>query len=68
MKKLLFSISLICFTLSLSAQSIGNLKTTNKKWAFKTMKKASKRIYINSFNVNFEVYKEAINFKAGGWR
>ncbi|MBU3010251.1 hypothetical protein KO506_02440 [Polaribacter vadi] len=66
MKKLLFSISLICLTLSLSAQSIGNLKTTNKKWAFKTMKKASKRIYINSFNVNFEVYKEAIDFKAGG--
>ena len=30
------------------------------------MKKATKRIYINSFNVNFEVYKEAIDFKAGG--
>lgn len=66
MKKLLVSIALICFTVSLQAQSIGDVKTTNKKWAFKTMKKATKRIYINSFNVNFEVYKEAIDFKAGG--
>lgn len=30
------------------------------------MKKAPKKIYINSFNVNFEMYKEAIDFKAGG--
>ena len=66
MKKLLLSIIVICFTISVNAQSLGNLKTTNKKWAFKTMKKATKRIYINSFNVNFEVYKEAIDFKAGG--
>lgn len=30
------------------------------------MKKAPKKIYINSFNVNFEMYKEAIDFKSGG--
>ncbi|QOD60180.1 hypothetical protein H9I45_12630 [Polaribacter haliotis] len=66
MKKLLLSVIVICFTISVNAQSLGKIKTTNKKWAFKTMKKATKRIFINSFNVNFEVYKEAIDFKAGG--
>jgi len=30
------------------------------------MKKAPKKIYINSFNVNYEFYKEAVDFKLGG--
>lgn len=29
------------------------------------MKNAPKKIFINSFNVNFEIYKEAIDFKLG---
>ena len=66
MKKIFLLVFVICFANSVNSQSIGKIKTTSKKWAFKTMKKASKRIYINSFNVNFEVYKEAIDFKAGG--
>ncbi|KGL61950.1 hypothetical protein [Polaribacter sp. Hel1_85] len=66
MKKLfLFTIG-ICFAISLNAQSLGNVKITNKNYGLSKMKKASKRIYINSFNVDFEIYKEAVDFKAGG--
>ena len=66
MKKLLLPLFIICFAIALNAQSIGKLKTTNTGWGIKNMKKSSKRIYINSFNVNFEIYKEAIDYKSGG--
>jgi hypothetical protein len=66
MKKTLLSVIVICFTITLNAQSIGNLKITNSNWGLNKLKKAPKKIYINSFNVNFEIYKEAIDFKAGG--
>lgn len=56
----------ICFAISLNAQNIGDVKITNKKYGMSKMKKAPKKIYINSFNVNYEIYKEAIDFKAGG--
>ena len=42
------------------------MKISDKSWGLKRMKKAPKKIYINSFNVNYEIYKEAIDFKAGG--
>ncbi|WP_435414500.1 hypothetical protein [Polaribacter aestuariivivens] len=66
MKKIIIVLSIICFTISINAQNIGKLKTTNKNYGMSKMKKAPKKIYINSFNVNFEIYKEAIDFKVGG--
>jgi hypothetical protein len=66
MKKVFLSTIVICFTISLHAQSLGKLKITDKTYGLNKMKKSSKKIYINSFNVDFEIYKEAIDFKAGG--
>jgi hypothetical protein len=66
MKKILLTSILICISIIVHSQSIGNVKITNKNYGLSKMKKASKRIYINSFNVDFEIYKEAVDFKAGG--
>ncbi|AQS94061.1 hypothetical protein BXQ17_08275 [Polaribacter sp. BM10] len=64
-KNILLSVAL-CLSFTLNAQTLDNLKITSKKYGLSKMKKAQKKIYINSFNVNFEIYKEAIDFKAGG--
>jgi hypothetical protein len=66
MKKLFLSAIVICFAISLNAQSLGKIKITDKTYGLNKMKKSSKKIYINSFNVDFEIYKEAVDFKAGG--
>lgn len=66
MKKLLLSISVLFISFSLNAQSIGELNISNSKYGMNSIKKAPKKIYINSFNVNYEIYKEAIDFKSGG--
>lgn len=66
MKKLVITAIVFCFTFSLHTQSIEDVKITNKKYGMSKMKKAPKKIYINSFNVNYEFYKEAIDFKVGG--
>ncbi len=65
-KTIAFSIIFCISSLFITAQKIGQVKTTNKKYGLSSMKKAPKKIFINSFNVNFEMYKEAIDFKAGG--
>ncbi len=66
MKKVIFTNIALLFVFAINAQSLGNLKITAQKYGLNKMKKASKRVYINSFNVNYEIYKEAIDFKAGG--
>lgn len=53
-------------SLSLSAQDLGEMTVKKNFYGAKTMKKAPKKIYINSFNINYEFYKEAVDFKNGG--
>jgi hypothetical protein len=48
------------------AQGLGEFKPSTQDYGTGKLKKNAKRIYIASFNVNFEVYKEAINYKASG--
>ncbi|WP_299062657.1 hypothetical protein [uncultured Polaribacter sp.] len=66
MKNLLTFLIAIAITITGNAQDLGDVKITSKKYGLSKMKKASKKIYINSFHIDFEVYKEAVDFKAGG--
>ncbi|QNM84666.1 hypothetical protein H9W90_10705 [Polaribacter pectinis] len=67
MKKFNYILIAIFFiSFSALSQNIEDLKIKTKFYGAKKMKKDPKKIYINSFNVNFEIYKEAIDFKAGG--
>ncbi|MCI2229719.1 hypothetical protein MC378_11125 [Polaribacter sp. MSW13] len=66
MKNLFNFILLLFFVQTINSQGIGELKIKSQKYGMNRMKKAPKKVYINSFNVNFEIYKEAIDFKAGG--
>ena len=51
--------------LSSNAQSLGEFKPGIQDYGTGKLKKNPKKIYIASFNVYFEVYKEAIDFKQG---
>lgn len=66
MKKTLLFITLLGTALYLNAQNIEKVEINNTKYGLSNLKKAPKRIYINSFNINYEFYKEAVNFKSGG--
>lgn len=50
---------------AVNAQSLGEYKPSVNKYGLNKLKKAPKKIFIYSFNVNFEVYKEAVDFKQG---
>jgi hypothetical protein len=59
-------ISIFFISLSSFSQTTEEVKIKTKFYGASKMKKAPKKIYINSFNVNYEIYKEAVDFKAGG--
>ena len=61
---------LLLFVVSFGfAQNLGEFKPSKQSYGKKNYKSANKRIYIASFNVNFEIYKEAIDYKrSGGFR
>lgn len=48
------------------AQDIAEFKPSLQKYGLGKLKKGPKKIYIASFNINFETYKEAISYKAAG--
>ncbi len=60
------SVLLLLFTFSLSAQSLGEYKPGLSKYGIKEFKKGTKKIYISNFSINFEVYKDAVDYKAAG--
>ena len=62
----LFFLYFLAFSAAIFSQEIGDIKIKNNFYGARTMKKAPKKIYINSFNVNYEFYKEAVDFKVGG--
>ncbi len=69
MKKLLF-ITFLCFGFQLKAQDLGEYKPLITKFKLNKFSDANNRIYINKFNVNFQLYNEMIDHKNGGkmWR
>ena len=50
----------------LQAQTLGEFKDQEGGYGAKQLKKAEKKIYISSFKTNFEIYKDAVNYKAEG--
>ncbi|RMA57249.1 hypothetical protein [Ulvibacter antarcticus] len=54
------------FTLSLQAQSLGEFNAKTSEMGKGKLAKAPKKVYIASFNVNFEIYMEAMDFERGG--
>tara|TARA_R110002111_G_scaffold246413_1_gene309040 strand:- start:30908 stop:31954 length:1047 start_codon:yes stop_codon:yes gene_type:complete len=49
-----------------NAQELEDFKPNKDKYGLGKLKKGPKKIYIASFNVNFETYKEAVSYKASG--
>ena len=66
MKRLLLSTVILLFSLGLAAQTLGEFKPSDNSFGLGKLKKAPKRIYISKFDVNYEVYKTAQDFKQGG--
>lgn len=59
----------IFFLLSLAAvnaQTLGGFKPKDEGYKSKKVNDGSKKLYIASFSVNFEIYKEAVDKKAKG--
>ena len=61
-----FILTLFFISLSSFSQNVDDFKIKTKFYGANKMKKAPKKIFINSFNVNYEIYKEAVDFKRGG--
>lgn len=60
---------MLCFVTSLPlviAQEIGDFKPKSSSYKPKKLNEGSKKVYIASFNINFEVYKEAVDKKKAG--
>lgn len=67
MKTKLFIGLLFAFIAStVQAQSLGEYKPGLSKYGIKEFRKAPKKIYISNFNIHFEVYKDAVDYKAAG--
>lgn len=59
-----FSFLLVAlFTMAMSAQTLSELKSKQDNFGMNPKKNASKKVYINSFNVLVEVYREDIDYK-----
>lgn len=66
MKKQTTLLFALLTVITISAQSISEVKISSKNYGISKAKKGPKRVFINSFNINYEVYKEAIDVKTGG--
>ncbi len=54
------------FVFSSKAQTLGDFNVNSSEMGKGRLRDAPKKVYIASFNVYYEVYKEAIDFKKGG--
>jgi hypothetical protein len=66
MKKNLCIAFAICCVTFIQSQSVGDMKIKQSKFGLNNIKKAPKKIFINTFNINYEFYREAIDYKNGG--
>ncbi|PWH87216.1 hypothetical protein [Brumimicrobium oceani] len=65
----ILSLLIILLFSTLNAQELGDFKPKDNTYKAKLLNKGSKKLYIASFTINFETYKEAIDKKkAGGFR
>ena len=51
---------------TLQAQELGDFKPKESSYKSKKLDEGSKKLYISSFTINFEIYKEAVDEKAAG--
>lgn len=64
--KNLLALFLIAFCNSVEAQKIGKLETKEDSYKMKKLDEGEKKLYISSFTINFEFYKEAVDEKKAG--
>lgn len=66
--KAVFVFLFIAAFVSVQAQSLGEFKLKDEGYKAKNIGDGPKKVYIASFNINFEMYKEAVDKKnAGGF-
>ncbi|TCK66896.1 hypothetical protein DFQ05_2182 [Winogradskyella wandonensis] len=63
-KHILIALALVLVATSLKAQTLGEYKVNFDNFGIKPKKNAPKKVYINSFNVMVEVYREDVDYKA----
>lgn len=59
-------LSCLFISIAVCAQSLGEYKPGLSKYGLKEFKKAPKKIYISNFSIHFEIYKDAVDYKAAG--
>ena len=65
MKKKLFFIAAVLTIYIANAQQISEVKLKTNQFGLKKAKKGPKKVFIKSFNIYYEVYKEAVDYKNG---
>lgn len=66
MKKISVLVLALLSFYALSAQGLGKFQPKDDSFKPKKLSEGSKKLYIASFNINFEIYKEAVDKKAAG--
>lgn len=56
----------LMLTISIQAQTLGEFNAKTSEMGKGKLEKAPRKVYIASFNVFFEIYKEGIDYKRGG--
>lgn len=64
--KIILTVLSLAFALGVKAQTLGEFNAKTTEMGKGKLAKAPKKVYIASFNVNFEVYKEAMDYAKGG--
>ena len=63
---LLLSTLIILFVQNIDAQTLDSFEPKINKYGLGKLKKASNKVFIAKFNINYEMYKSSQDFQAGG--
>lgn len=63
---LISTVLVFMFFGAIYAQDLADFKPSQQKYGLGKLKKGPKKVYIASFDINFETYKEAVSYKAAG--